>query len=70
MTALGRARLAILARGMCMQCVGTAMSVGAGATGLRVYLAARQPKWLTPSRLRLITALLIGIGVLAVAVRV
>jgi hypothetical protein len=45
------------------------MTVGAGATGLRAYLAVRQPRWLTPSRLRLTTALLIGIGVLAVAVR-
>jgi hypothetical protein len=53
-----------------MQCVGAAMTVGAGATGLRAYLAARQPSWLTPARLRLATAILITAGLLAIGIRV
>jgi hypothetical protein len=53
-----------------MQCVATAMTVGAGATGVRAFLAARQPRWLTPSRLRLLTAILITVGILAVGIRV
>jgi hypothetical protein len=46
------------------------MTIGAGATGLRAYLAARQPSWLTPGRLRLATAILIAAGLLAIGVRV
>jgi hypothetical protein len=52
-----------------MQCVGTAMTVGAGATGLRAYLAARQPSWLTHARLRMATAILITAGLLVIGIR-
>ena len=46
------------------------MTVGVGATGLRAFVAARQPRWLTPARLRLATAILITAGILAVGIRV
>jgi hypothetical protein len=61
---------AILIAVVCVQCVGTAVTVGAGATGLRAFVAARQPRWLTPARLRLATAILITAGILAVGIRV
>jgi hypothetical protein len=50
---------------MCMQCMATAMTVGAGATGIRAWLAARSPSWLTPSRMRRATAGLLGVAVIA-----
>ena len=46
---------------MCMQCMAGAMSAGAGATGLRSYLAARGGAWSTPRRMRRVTiALIVG----------
>jgi len=53
---------------MCMQCMIGAMSAGATATGLRAWLIARQPRWLTPSRQRHATYALIAAGVLAAGV--
>jgi hypothetical protein len=53
-----------------MQCLATAATVGTAATGARAYLAARGPSWLTPRRLRLVTALLITAAILAVGIRV
>jgi hypothetical protein len=50
---------------MCMQCMMGAMSAGAGASGLRAWLVARAPRWLTPSRRRLATRVLMIAGVLA-----
>jgi hypothetical protein len=48
-----------------MQCMMGAMTAGAAATGARSWLAARQPRWLTPRRLRAITAALIVAAVVA-----
>jgi hypothetical protein len=54
---------------MCMQCVTfAATSVGA-AGGIRAWVAAKNPSWLTPRRLRILTAALLAIAVLAAGVR-
>lgn len=50
---------------MCTQCMMGAMSAGATATGLRAWLVARQPHWLTPRRQRRLTYVLLALGVLA-----
>ena len=51
-----------------LQCMMGAMSAGAAATGLRAWLVARAPGWMTPTRRRRLTgALLVG-GVLAAGV--
>jgi hypothetical protein len=50
---------------MCMQCMMGAMSAGATATGLRGWLIARAPRWLTPGRRRYVTGTLIVAGLLA-----
>lgn len=43
-----------------MQCMAGAMSAGAGATGLRSYLAAHGARWLTPKRMKAITVTLVA----------
>jgi hypothetical protein len=48
---------------MCMQCMVTAMTSVAAASGTRSWLAQKRADWLTPKRLRYIT---IGLCVLAV----
>jgi hypothetical protein len=48
-----------------MQCAATAMTAGAAATGMRAWLATRAPAWLTPARMRRVTAALMFVGVLA-----
>jgi hypothetical protein len=48
-----------------MQCMATAMTAGAAATGGRVWLAAHSPSWMTPRRLKAATAALLAIAVLA-----
>lgn len=53
---------------MCTQCLMGAMSAGAAATGLRAWLVARQPRWLTPSRQRRLTCMLLVLGVLTAGV--
>jgi hypothetical protein len=55
---------------MCTQCVATAMTAAATATGARAYMAHRRFAWLTPTRLRRITSGLIGGAVLASAVAI
>lgn len=50
---------------MCMQCMAGAMAAGAGATGMRAWLIARAPLWLTPRRCTLLTRGLIAAGVVA-----
>lgn len=50
---------------MCVQCMAGAMAAGASATGMRAWLVARSPSWLTPARRRAITVGLIACGVLA-----
>jgi hypothetical protein len=52
---------------MCMQCMATAMTAGAGVSGTRAYIAARHFSWMTPRRLRAITATLLAAGLLASA---
>lgn len=51
-----------------MQCMIGAMSAGGAATGLRAWLVARAPCWLTPARQRLLTRALLVLGVLAAGV--
>ena len=53
---------------MCMQCMVGAMSAGATATGLRAWLVAHAPRWLTPGRQRRLTRALVIAGVLAAGV--
>jgi hypothetical protein len=52
---------------MCMQCVATAMTAGAGVSGTRAYIAGRHLSWITPRRMRAITATLVCAGLLASA---
>lgn len=42
-----------------------AMSTGAAATGARSYIAAKHFSWMTPRRLKMITATLLGSALLA-----
>lgn len=53
---------------MCIQCMMGAMTAGAGATGIRAWLAARGFAWLTPRRLRAVTAVLLGAALVLAAV--
>jgi hypothetical protein len=50
---------------MCMQCMATAMTSGAVVTGGRAWLATHAPSWMTPRRLKRVTAALLAVGVLA-----
>ena len=52
---------------MCVQCMAGAMAAGAGATGLRAWLIARMPRWLTPRRRTLLTRALLVAGVIGAA---
>jgi hypothetical protein len=52
---------------MCMQCVATAMTAGAGVSGMRAYIAQKHFSWITPRRLRAITISLIVAGLVASA---
>lgn len=49
---------------MCMQCAATAMTAGAAATGMRAWLGAHSPSWMTPRRLKRATAAILVVGVL------
>lgn len=53
---------------MCAQCMTTAVTATAAATGLRAWAAARSPTWLTPVRLRVLTVSLICAAVAFTAV--
>jgi hypothetical protein len=55
---------------MCMQCMATAMTAGAATTGVRAWLAARNPCWLTPRRLKRATVAILAAGVLAAGTHV
>lgn len=46
------------------------MATGAAATGIRAWLAARSPSWLTPHRLKAATAAILTLGVLAAGFQV
>lgn len=48
-----------------MQCMATAMTAGAGAAGVRAWIGAHRPSWMTPRRLKALTAALLAAGVLA-----
>lgn len=50
---------------MCAQCMVTAAAAVGAAGGVRAWVAARQPPWLTPMRLKGITAGLLFAAVLA-----
>jgi hypothetical protein len=52
-----------------MQCMATAMTAVGAAGGFRSWLASRQPAWLTPRTMRMITAALLTVAVLASGVR-
>ena len=49
---------------MCMQCMAGAMAAGAGATGMRAWLVARAPPWLTARRRTLLTGGVLAAGLL------
>jgi hypothetical protein len=53
---------------MCAQCMATAATATAAATGVRAWAAARSPRWLTERRLRALTVALIAIAVTAAAI--
>ncbi|MEX1219861.1 MAG: hypothetical protein WEB05_05690 [Solirubrobacterales bacterium] len=56
---------------MCMQCVaGVTVAATASATGLRAWLGAKRPDWLTPGRMKLMTAGLLTVGVIAASIQV
>jgi hypothetical protein len=48
-----------------MQCMASAMTAGAAATGVRAWIATHSPSWMTPRRLKLTTAAILAAGVLA-----
>lgn len=50
---------------MCVQCMMTAITSVAAASGTRSWLANQRPNWLTPRRLRHITIGLFAAAVLA-----
>jgi hypothetical protein len=52
---------------MCMQCMASAMSAGAAATGTRAFVAARHFSWMTPRRLKALTVGLLIAGLLGSA---
>jgi hypothetical protein len=55
---------------MCMQCMLTAMTSTAAATGTRSWLASRRWSWLTPTTLKRITVALVVLALAASAVLV
>jgi hypothetical protein len=57
-------------RRMCAQCWATAATAATGATGLRAWAAARRPGWLTPPRLKRLSAALLVLAVCASSLRV
>jgi hypothetical protein len=50
---------------MCMQCMASAMTAGAAATGMRAWIATHSPAWMTARRLKVTTAAILAAGVLA-----
>jgi hypothetical protein len=53
---------------VCMQCMAGAMAAGAGGSGLRAWLVARTPRWLTARRRRATTGALLVAGVVAAGI--
>jgi hypothetical protein len=54
---------------MCMQCMTVAATSVGAAGGLRAWVASKNPGWMTPRRLRLLTAALLTLAVLVAGVR-
>jgi hypothetical protein len=52
-----------------MQCMTYAVTSVGAAGGLRAWVAARNPSWLTPRMLRILTVALLTLAVLASGVR-
>jgi hypothetical protein len=52
---------------MCMQCMASAMTSMAAATGTRAWLGRRYLSWLTPARLRTATIALFSAALIASA---
>jgi hypothetical protein len=52
-----------------MQCMSYAMTAVGAAGGLRSWVASHSPSWMTPRRMRLFTAALLSVAVLASGVR-
>ncbi len=51
---------------MCVQCVaGASVVAAASATGLRAWIGTHRPGWLTPRRMKAVTACILTLGVLA-----
>lgn len=50
---------------MCIHCMIGAMTTGAAATGTRSYIASRHFSWMTPRRMKMITATLLGSALFA-----
>jgi hypothetical protein len=48
-----------------MQCMTYAMTSVGAAGGIRSWVASRRPDWMTPRRLRIVTAALLTLAVLA-----
>ncbi|MGK2933302.1 MAG: hypothetical protein ACSLFD_11175 [Solirubrobacterales bacterium] len=56
---------------MCSQCVtGVSIAAVASATGARAWLSVHQPCWFTPKLMKLSTACLLTVGVLAAGLQV
>ena len=53
---------------MCAQCMMGATTAAAGVTGMRTWLVAKGFRWMTPRRLRFLTASLIAIGLIGASV--
>ena len=53
---------------MCAQCMASAATVAAGATGLRAWLAAARFRWMTPLRLKRVTVALFALAFAIVVV--
>jgi hypothetical protein len=52
---------------MCMQCMMTAMTSTAAASGIRSWLQGRRYEWLTPERMRRVTIGLVAAALIASA---
>lgn len=48
-----------------MQCMMGAMTAGAGATGVRAFIAAHRPAWLSLGALRVVTFALLAAALVA-----
>lgn len=53
-----------------MQCMTTVVVTGAAATGIRAWISAKRPTWLTDRHLKRLTAALFGVAVVVAAIQV